>query len=415
MDPARQKNLVSIAQVSLFAIFTTYSFFFAKNIDFTGDSVLLGMSLICLVTLSIVKADFSFLTSSFRYLSVFFFLCMMSIILPIWPKTEIYWAHSAVYKCILGLSIVLIFKAQNSGKKFQGIWIIFMSLCLLMILQNTGFKIKEILNLSFLGGALGEWNEKHHTFWLVLFFWPIFYSIKDLFRYKKLTTILFFLLALFSSYSESAKLAIIMSSIVFIFSKLEPTKTWKITYSFMLVYILLFPFVFQIISFTEMEFLYNRIYDRFAFFETASNVIIENPFLGSGFGSSLSMDVSPYIPSIVEISRVGVESSDGKIKFAGGHPHNFVALIWIEFGLIGALMLTFFIYRFNNFFHNIIKQSDAAPYINSIIITALILFSCSWSIWQTDVVLTYIMFLACLSFLITSGNHTKDNSLNAIE
>ena len=127
MDPARQKNLVSIVQVSLLAIFTTYSFFFAQNIDSTGDSVLLGMSLICLVTLSIIKPDFSFLRSSFRYLSVFFFLCMLSIILPIWPKTDIYWAHSAVYKCILGLSIVLIFKAQNSGKKIREIWIISVS------------------------------------------------------------------------------------------------------------------------------------------------------------------------------------------------------------------------------------------------------------------------------------------------
>jgi len=415
MDPARQKNLVSIAQVSLFAIFTTYSFFFAKNIDSIGDSVLLGMSLICLVTLSIVKPDFSFLTSSFRYLSVFFFLCMMSIILPIWPKTDIYWAHSAIYKCILGLFVVLIFKAQNSINKIQEIWIVFIALCLLMILQNTGFNIKEILNLSFLECALGEWNEKHHTFWLVLFFWPILYSIKDLFNSKKLITILFFFLALFSSYSESAKLAILVSSIVFIFSKLEPTKTWKITYSFILVYILLFPLVFQIISFTEMEFLYNRIYDRFAFFETASNVIVDNPFLGSGFGSSKSMEISPYIPSNVEISRIGVESLDGKINFAGGHPHNFVALIWIEFGLIGALMLTFFIYRFNNFIHNIIKQSDAAPYIFSIITTALVLFSCSWSIWQTDVVLTYLMFLACLSFLITAGSCNKNNLFHAIE
>ena len=52
--------------------------------------------------------------------------------------------------------------------------------------------------------------------------------------------------------------------------------------------------------------------------------------------------------------------------------------------------------------------------IISIITTVLILFSCSWSIWQTDVVLTYIMFLASLYSLITSGKH-KGKSFNAIE
>jgi O-antigen ligase len=320
-----------------------------------------------------------------------------------------------VSKCILGLSVVLIFNAQSSDSKIQETWLVFMSLCLLMILQNTGFNIKETLNLSLLNCAMGEWNEKHHTFWLVLFFWPIFYSIKHFLNYKKLITILFFLFALASSYSESAKLAILVSFIIFIFSKIDPTKTWNATYRFMLAYILLFPFIFQIISFTEMEFLYDRIYDRFAFFETASNVIVDNLFFGSGFGSSLSLDVSPYIPSIVQFNRIGTELPDGTINFAGGHPHNFVALIWIEFGLIGALMITFFIYKFNKFVFHTIKHSDAAPYIISIIIVASVLFSCSWSIWQTDVVLTYIMFLACLCFLITTGNYNKDNSFNALE
>jgi O-antigen ligase len=99
--------------------------------------------------------------------------------------------------------------------------------------------------------------------------------------------------------------------------------------------------------------------------------------------------------------------SIGNPTLLGNHPHNFVAPIWIEFGLIGALMLTFFLYRFNRFITNTIKHSDAAIYIISIITTVVILFSCSWSIWQTDVVLSYIMFLVCLSFLITTGKSNK--------
>ena len=409
------KNLVSIAQSIILVIFTSYSFLFAKNIDSIGNSVLLVMSLICLVTLTIVKPDLSFFRSSLHYLSVFFFLCILSIIFPIWPNTEINWTYSAVCKCILGLSIVLIFNSQGSSWINQNTWIVFLALCFLMILQNTGFNIKENLEISFFDCALGAWNEKHHTFWLVILFWPTMYSIKFSSKYNKVITVVFFLFALLSSYSESAKVAIVLSVIIFITSKFKPIITWMITYWCMLLYSLLFPFIFQIISFTEMEFLSYRTYNRFALFETSSNLIMNNLTIGSGFGSSLSIDIFPHIPSSIEVNRVGVQLSDGSVNFLGGHPHNFVALIWIEFGLIGALMLTFFLYRFNQFIIKIIKHSDAAPYIISIITTVVILFSCSWSIWQTDVVLTYIMFIACLSFLITAGNHKKENSLNAVE
>ena len=137
MSSEFQKNLVSIAQVSLLAIFSTYSFFFSRNIDSIGNTALLVMSVICLATLSIIKSDLCFARSSLRYISVFFFLCILTIILPVWPDTENNWTYSAACKCILGLSIVLIFKIQGSNWVKRTTWIIFLSLCVLMILQNT--------------------------------------------------------------------------------------------------------------------------------------------------------------------------------------------------------------------------------------------------------------------------------------
>jgi O-antigen ligase len=83
-----------------------------------------------------------------------------------------------------------------------------------------------------------------------------------------------------------------------------------------------------------------------------------------------------------------------------------VALVWLEFGLLGALTLTYFINRANKVMIKLVNGSESAPYITSIITTATILFSFSWSIWQTDVVLTYIMFFSCLCFLIQTASKT---------
>lgn len=411
MSSEFQKNLVSIAQVSLLAIFSTYSFFFSRNIDSIGNTALLVMSVICLATLSIIKSDLCFARSSLRYISVFFFLCILTIILPVWPDTENNWTYSAACKCILGLSIVLIFKIQGSNWVKRTTWIIFLSLCVLMILQNKGFNIKEILNTLLFNCAIGPWNEKHHTFWLVILFWTTMYFIKHSSKYNKFITILFFLFALFSSYSESAKVAIIFSFIIFFISKVRPVFTWGIVYKAMLLYILLFPFVLQILPISNLDSAYDRLYIRFLIWEVASNVIVDELIFGRGFGSTLSLNIIPFLPEFHSSAREWLYTWK---TFPGYHPHNFVALIWIEFGLIGALMLTFFLYKFNRFISKTIKHSDVAPYIISIITTVLILFSCSWSIWQTDVVLTYIMFSASLYSLITSGKH-KGKSFNAIE
>ena len=42
---------------------------------------------------------------------------------------------------------------------------------------KSGFNIKEILNTLLFNCAVGAWNEKHHTFWLVILFWhDVFYK-----------------------------------------------------------------------------------------------------------------------------------------------------------------------------------------------------------------------------------------------
>jgi O-antigen ligase len=130
---------------------------------------------------------------------------------------------------------------------------------------------------------------------------------------------------------------------------------------------------------------------------------MQNLFIGKGFGSTLSLNIIQFLPEHPSPSNEWLESHE---TFPGNHPHNLVALFWLEFGLIGASILTFFINRANKVMVKLVNDSDSAPYIMSIITTATVLFSFSWSIWQTDVVLTYIMFFSCLCFLIQTASKT---------
>lgn len=408
MENSQNHKFISVIQASLLILFSIYAFFFARNIDPIGNSVLLGMSLLALISLSYSEFRSHLLKGAIKNICLFSSLCFLTIILPIWTDTEPNWAYSAICKCILGLSIVILFSIPSSNRlNTQSFWIIFLFLCVLMILQNSEFYIKESLNYFIVECTVGSWNEKYHTFWLVIFFWPVMHSIRRCFKYKKLLVISLALMATLSSYSESAKLALVISIIIYFASSYNSKTTWKIIYWGLISYVLFFPIIFQFLNLSMMDWVYGRLYQRFLLFEVASNAIMDNFLIGKGFGSTLSLNIIQFLPEHPSSVREWLESCE---TFPGNHPHNFVALIWLEFGLLGALVLTYFIKKTNKVVINLVNCSDSAPYIISIITTVTILFSLSWSIWQTDVVLTYIMFFSCLFFLIQTATKTKTNN-----
>ncbi len=416
MDHLSRKRGLFIAQISILASYTVYAFFFARNIDITGNSVLLGMSLLSFATLSICGVNSSFLRASTKNLCIFFGICFLTITIPTWPNSDPNWTYSAASKSIMGLSIVLLFSNPSHIFYNNQTWKVFIFLCLLMILQNNGFNIKENLRIIALDTAMTAWNQKYHSFWLVLFFWPIIYSIKKDYKFKAYVTISFSLFAIITSYSESAKLAIAISLIVFLISKKNPHKTWKLIFYGLVIYVLVFPLIFQVFTLSGFDWLHDRCYKRILFFETASNAIMDSFWVGRGFGSSLHLNIIPYLPDhnfaeareVMSLTTSTHESLANYQTFPGSHPHNLVALVWLEFGLIGAIMLLFFIYKANLYLQPAMMNSKVAPFVISLITTAIVLFSLSWSIWQTDVVLTYIMFFACLASMISSIKQNYD-------
>ena len=101
------------------------------------------MSLICLVTLSIRNQIYVSQEAHYDTSQSFSFYVFSPSFYQYGPDTENNWTYSAACKCILGLSIVLIFKIQGSNWVKRTTWIIFLSLCVLMILQNQDLILRK--------------------------------------------------------------------------------------------------------------------------------------------------------------------------------------------------------------------------------------------------------------------------------
>jgi O-antigen ligase len=181
---------------------------------------------------------------------------------------------------------------------------------------------------------------------------------------------------------------------------------WKFGVIAFIAYILLFPVVWQLFPFSQWEWIPDKIFGRILLFETASNAIKNQWFLGYGFGSTLSLQIADYLPeAISSTTSFSLYSDEYNGLFPGAHPHNLIALIWLDFGLIGAMLFTFFIYRFYRWLLPIMNDREIAPFIIALIVSAVVIFSFSFSIWQTDVVLTYAMFFACLMSVLSKKHH----------
>jgi hypothetical protein len=135
---------------------------------------------------------------------------------------------------------------------------------------------------------------------------------------------------------------------------------------------------------------------------------MDSLYLGYGFGSTLALPIHSFLPELdfqndARDWLVGMQH-DGLLP--GGHPHNIVALIWLDWGLFGALLISFFAYKFYTWLMPYIECHQKGSFIIGLLSSALVIFSFSFSIWQTDVVITYAMFFVSVMIII-SNKHAE--------
>ena len=402
-----------IAQSILIISYTIYSFLFAQNIDTIGNTFLLFLSFIAFYGVYNTFIPQYFINTFIKIFLFYFGFSLLTCVSEIWLFSDNNWTFLSGYKFLFcSLILSLFFSTKYSSLRFLRITTV--SCCLVlstfMIIQNTGLDLKHFISSFYIGVVNTNWNEKYHTFWLIFLSWSsLFLSSLVICINKKylliITILVYTSTAIYTSYSDSAKFAWIISIFVFLLSQVNAKVLFKYLSICIIFYILIFPFVWQIFPSSCWEWtnsINDRIFRRILLFETASNAIMDSLFLGHGFGSTLSLPIYSFLPEL-DLQNEALDwlagvQHDG--LFPGSHPHNIVALIWLDWGLIGALSISFFAYKFYKWLIPHIECHAKGSFIIGLLSTALVIFSFSFSIWQTDVVIIYAMFFVSLMIII---------------
>lgn len=372
-----------IIPVSVIFLYTIYSFSYATGNNYLDYKIILIFSFLTSLTLFVKKQPLFSKTVVVLYL-LFLGLSSISVFVPFSEYANIDWLIQSVAIFLLCTPIVAGF--INYDKKdtpfFKwGLFACLLTLGLMVILHQLGIPIKEIFP-EFAGfkPVTHSWNQKYYSFWLLFLMWGTvsFYWGKNI-RGISLTLGLMVLtaIAIFSGYSDSAKVAFIFSVIIFMLMHIRSNRWLLWWQSLIVIYIFALPLIWillpsrwlDLINFIDL----NNIGFRLDVYNFSASAILNQWFLGYGFGSTLSL---PYP------------------RVTGGHPHNIVFLFWLELGILGAILLALIAIKLTAFINNHDQGNMSAAW--AILTSGLIIFSFSFDIWLPGVVLTYCMWLAMI-------------------
>jgi O-antigen ligase len=247
---------------------------------------------------------------------------------------------------------------------------------------------------------MGQWAEKNYTFFYLILMWGTisFFHLKKQSKYELFTIICILIIStfiIFNGYSVSAKLAFAISLLVYILFTIF-TINIKLIHSIPLIislYILFMPWISDI--FIYFSSLHPRLASRESIIAISSALVKENFLFGYGFRTTPSIPVQEYLSSNL-LCRYGNPTT-----IPAMNPHNVPLLIWLNFGLMGALAFSILIYKsLKKFIHLTLHQNNQ-PALLSLIISLVIISTFSWSGWWEIVYLTYSFFIAIIILSIT--------------
>jgi len=401
----------------LFVLSTGYMFINARNDNMTGNIMLL-------ILLSIGIPRFFIRSKSGVSLNSKVFLCLWGYLVfglgsVFFPPTEyahLGWFLQSFFRLILMILLVQIAWVKNEFDQGMLRWL-FPLLCLILgaaiLLTTNDFLGKKIFAVLTPWPVVEfEWNNKIFSFHLLFLMWA---AVACLWRRSRFETVLSLFLfvvtacALFSSTSESSQLAYICGVIIFGLAHL-PVKRgryWFFLTIFMLFLLLAVLWVaFAPVMPEDPMAVYNDkgsflsqhwpLGIRLFLYDFCADLVGKNFLLGYGFGSTLSI---PLAKGVVPHLMVG-----GHI--AGGHPHNIVFLILIDHGILGFLWLSSIFFVFFDYLYNATLNNKAGPAIWALVMSGQVIFSLSFSIWSSDVVLTYALFFAFIVVITRCNSYT---------
>jgi len=231
-----------------------------------------------------------------------------------------------------------------------------------------------------------HWTQKNYMFWYVLLFFGTlsFYDIRkklDFFIILGMVVVSYFVV--FGGYSLSARLSYGVGILLFLLlSYIHISKKYLLTIIWIFTFYIIFsPILFALIDFTFLP----KLVERDAIYKTSLALIKEHWLFGYGYGSTLSIHIKDFVGT----ANLPTHYLNA---YPGGHPHNLSLLFWIEFGIVGALFLAYYIHKLLKYVIEETYEYTNQAAILSMIVAFDILTSFSWSIWYPQVLLTFAFF-----------------------
>ncbi len=344
---------------------------------------------------------------------IYLILSFLSLVFPLSQYSSYSWYKISTIR--FGYGIVIVFALLHLNKNdikylsyiFSALLIFLCSI--ILVDYYTSFNTEQALSFltpfRSINKSLGYdlraatlWNNKFTASWFVFFYWGtvVTFQLKNL-KSKVFLMILFLvvLVATINLKSEGAVLALITSGLLYLICKKVNIFKYKTIYFLFFNGTIIAPLLILIFfTFSNQKFYYQEkptysnsiessVMSRVPIYAATHNIIEQKPVLGYGFGSSMSIRYPdkkrnhPVYGSILP----------------GGHPHNIVFQFMIEFGLLGVAFLlainSYFLYFLRKFY----SKNDKSHVLITLLLSFQVIFSFSFSIWKSDIVLLIIFFM----------------------
>ncbi|MBM9513017.1 O-antigen ligase family protein [Desulfogranum marinum] len=399
----------SFLLVLLLVLYSCYSFLNARNIDKYADLAFVVMLLVAAPRCAQYKQIHLSNTLLFVLLS-FVSLSLASVIFPPSLYADSGWLTRSFYRLFVSIGVLLtVARVSRLDQLFirWGGGVFALVLYATALLVSYGIVDKGVFGMiSPMEVVRFPWNDKYYAFWFVYMMWCI---VALNWRQGRgatlfsLVVLIFGFWSVFLTSSESAQLALVVSLFIFLFCHI-PFKKYRYVVHLFFFLLFFFPPLLWLLfvqvspifpDFFLFDFFSNfhgGIGSRVPYYNACSQLIADNIFLGYGFGSSLSVPVDP-------------NNFSGSSIFPGGHPHNIIFLFFLELGLFGFLWLLGVLCLLFNYVYTKTWNRREGPAIWAMLISAQVIFSLSFDMWQADVVMIYTMLFVLLRVCV--GNESR--------
>jgi len=227
----------------------------------------------------------------------------------------------------------------------------------------------------------------------------LFPLLVGLFRYTaSWRAVLFSLICLgviFGLYMEAAKLAIVISAIVFFLVKWQSKLFWPIV-TIPLLIAFIFPAFFALplthAQKCRLHYVMDSAHHRVMIYQFGVQKILKKPILGWGMDSSRS--VPGGTQKIESINCFRADGNPTVLSIGGNmplHPHNSAIQIWLELGLIGSMLLFGSVLLFLKHMKQAVQSNDGIAAFAASFCSACLIYNISFGLWQSWLMFAMIL------------------------